>query len=151
DGSVSPTTAVTNASGQASTALTVGTTLGTETVHASATGVGSVDFNATVFQGSVLTDQVPAIPDTTDSSAYELGMKFQSTQAGQITAIRYWRAPHETGPHTGNIWLASDTGRSLVSVTFSGESDSGWQTQSLPAPLAIQPNTTYVVSVNVNA
>lgn len=46
-GSVSPSGAVTNASGQASTVVTLGTTDGTEnTVNATAAGIGSITFNA---------------------------------------------------------------------------------------------------------
>ena len=36
----------------------------------------------------------------------------------------------------------------LTSVTFTGETGSGWQQQNLAAPLSIAANTTYVVSVN---
>jgi hypothetical protein len=75
-------------------------------------------------------------------------MKFQVSQSGKITTVRYWKAPDETGTHTGRIWSA--TGTLLASVTFTGETASGWQVQALSTPLSIQPNTTYVVSVNVN-
>ena len=37
-------------------------------------------------------------------------------------------------------------GDSLGSVTFSGESATGWQTMSFPSPIPIQANTTYVAS-----
>jgi hypothetical protein len=36
----------------------------------------------------------------------------------------------------------------LASVTFSGETASGWQQQNLTTPLSILANTQYVVSVN---
>jgi Domain of unknown function (DUF4082) len=36
----------------------------------------------------------------------------------------------------------------LVSVTFTNETASGWQQQSLATPLAVSANTQYVVSVN---
>ena len=147
-GSVSAASAVTNASGQASVTLTLGSTGGTDTVQATATGFGSVSFNAVALQDTLFTTQTPAIPNATDNVAYELGMKFQTSTAGQISAIIYWKAPSETGTHTGKIWSA--TGTLLASVTFSGETASGWQTQALTSPLQIQANTTYVVSVNAN-
>jgi hypothetical protein len=75
-------------------------------------------------------------------------MKFQVARAGRITAIRYWKSPSDGGSHVGRIW--SSTGTLLASVTFSGGTASGWQQQGLPTPLSIQPNTTYVVSVNIN-
>jgi len=148
-GSVSPASAVTNASGQASAILTLGSSGGTNTVQAAAAGFGSVSFNATALQGTLFTTQTPAMANVTDNVAYELGTKFQATAPGHITVIRYWKAPSETGTHTGKIWSA--TGTLLASVTFSAETASGWQVQALTSPISIQANTTYVVSVNVNA
>jgi Domain of unknown function (DUF4347)/Domain of unknown function (DUF4082) len=108
------------------------------------------------YQGllpSLFTTQTPALTNLTDGSGsagdYELGMEFQSAKAGQISSIRYYKAPSETGPHIGKIW--SSNGTLLASVTFTNETASGWQQQALPNSLTIQPNTTYVVSVNVNS
>ncbi|MEH2078331.1 MAG: N,N-dimethylformamidase beta subunit family domain-containing protein [Nostoc sp.] len=157
-GSVSPTSAVTNANGQASTILTLGTVLGstlpvTNAVSATAAGVGSVNFSATASPTGntqvILTTQVPSIPNATDNASYELGLKFRSAKGGKISAIRFWKAASETGTHIGKIWNA--TGTLLTSVTFSNETASGWQEQFLETPLNIQANTTYVVSVNINA
>lgn len=147
-GSISAASVVTNASGQASTTLTLGSTGGTDTVQATAAGFGSVNFNAISLQNTLFTSQTPAIANATDHVAYELGTKFQANAPGQISEIIYWKAPSETGTHTGKIWSA--TGTLLASVTFSGETASGWQVQPLTSPLTIQANTTYVVSVNAN-
>jgi hypothetical protein len=148
-GSVSPTSAVTNSSGLASTTLTLGSTLGTNTVHAAAGSVGSADFSATAQAYTVMTTQAPALTNVTDNSSYELGMKFQSSKPGRIMFIRYWKSASETGTHTGTIWSAA--GAPLVQVPFSGETASGWQVQMLPTPLQILANMTYVVSVNANS
>ena len=102
---------------------------------------------------SIFTTQTPVNVNVNDGAGsagdYELGMEFTSAKAGQISAIRYYKAPSETGTHVGNIW--SSTGALLASVTFSGETASGWQQQTLSSPLTIQANTTYVVSVNANS
>ncbi len=157
-GSVSPASAVTNASGQASTVLTLGAAPGavipiTNTVNATASTVGTITFNATanptgVTLASLFTSQTPSIPNVSDGTGYELGMKFRSTKAGQITGIRFWKAANESGSHLGKIWSASGT--LLGSVTFTNETVSGWQVQALTPPVNIDPNTTYVVSVNAN-
>ncbi|MBR8833093.1 MAG: DUF4082 domain-containing protein [Stigonema ocellatum SAG 48.90 = DSM 106950] len=97
---------------------------------------------------TIFTTQTPNILSDTNNTSYEVGLKFQSTNAGQITAIRYWKGSGETGSHIGRIW--SSTGTILASVTFSNETASGWQQQALATPLNILANTTYVVSVNVN-
>lgn len=96
---------------------------------------------------TIFTTQVPAF-ETTDGVSYELGMKFQSAKAGQINAIRYWKAVNETGTHIGRIWTA--TGAQLAQVTFLNETASGWQ-QALNTPVSIQANTTYVVTVSCNS
>jgi hypothetical protein len=159
-GSVSPTSAVTNANGEASTVLTLGAPPNgalipiTNTVNATASGIGTVTFTATgnppgVNIYTVFTNQTPDSPNVTDNTSYELGMKFSSTKGGQISAIRYWKAASETGTHVGKIWTAD--GQSLATVTFENETASGWQQQVLSTPVNIDPNTTYVVSVNANA
>jgi Domain of unknown function (DUF4082)/Malectin domain/Fibronectin type III domain len=83
-----------------------------------------------------------------ENTLYELGTAFKSTNPGTLTHIRYYRAPSETGSHTGRVWSAA--GVQLASVVFTGETASGWQQQALATPLAIAADTTYIVSVNVN-
>jgi Domain of unknown function (DUF4082) len=152
-GTISPTSAVTDASGNASATLTLGSVAGGNSVSASASGIGSVSFTATGTTVSttttqrVFSTQVPSLQDGSDGVSYELGMKFRSARSGKISAIRYWKATSESGTHVGRIW--SSTGTLLASVTFTGETVSGWQQQALTAPLQIAANTTYVVSVNV--
>ncbi|MBD2676749.1 MULTISPECIES: N,N-dimethylformamidase beta subunit family domain-containing protein [Nostoc] len=98
---------------------------------------------------TIFSNQVPNIGNYSDSVPYELGMKFRSTATGEILAVRFWKAPSETGTHIGKIWSA--TGVLLASTTFTNETASGWQQQALNTPLIVQANTTYVVSVNVNS
>ncbi|MGF1987025.1 MAG: N,N-dimethylformamidase beta subunit family domain-containing protein [Nostoc sp. ZfuVER08] len=157
-GSVSPTSAVTDTNGQASTTLTLGANPGAtspviNTVSVTAEQVGSVTFSAYASPSgnsqTLLTTQVPSFPNSTDNVGYELGLRFRAAKGGQIAAIRFWKAPSETGTHIGKIWTA--TGTLLASVTFTNETASSWQEQLLETPVNIQANTTYVVSVNVNA
>src|SRR5205807_5485701 len=68
--------------------------------------------------------------------SYEFGVKATVDQPMQLTAIRFYKAPLETGLHTGKVWTASGT--LVAQVDFSGETASGWQQQTLPAPLALQ-------------
>ena len=67
----------------------------------------------------------------------------------EITGIRYYKAANGIGTHVGRIW--SSTGTPLASVTFSGETASGWQQQALSAPISINSGTSYTVSVNANS
>jgi hypothetical protein len=112
--------------------------------------VTALNFTSTAnLAGQTLfTTQTPALTNNSDGSSanYELGTAFTSTVAGQIIAVRFWKASNETGTHTGRIW--SSTGQLLTSVTFSSETVSGWQQQILATPLSIVASTQYVVSVN---
>jgi hypothetical protein len=86
----------------------------------------------------------PAVADQADNGAVELGVKFQSDSAGYVTGIRFYKGPSNTGTHVGHLWTS--TGTQLASVTFSGESASGWQQATFATPVAISANTVYVVS-----
>lgn len=84
----------------------------------------------------------------TEQWSYELGVKFEVTAPVSLTALRFYKDAAETGTHIGCVW--SSTGDQLAQVTFTGEGASGWQQQSLAAPLSLQPGITYVASVGVN-
>ncbi len=87
---------------------------------------------------------VPAAVTGNDPSPVELGLKFSSSVAGTVTAIRFYKATNTAGTHTGTLWTSS--GVKLASVTFTNETASGWQTQALDWPVAIAAGATYVVS-----
>lgn len=86
----------------------------------------------------------PTIAANSDTSAVELGMAFSASQAGSVTAIRFYKGTGNTGTHTGSLW--STSGARLASVTFSGETASGWQTATLSTPYGLSAGTTYIVS-----
>jgi hypothetical protein len=86
----------------------------------------------------------PSTAADPDGTATEVGIKFRADVAGQVTAIRFYKASTNTGTHVGHLWTAG--GAQLASVTFSGESASGWQQATLSSPVTLTPGTTYVVS-----
>jgi hypothetical protein len=88
--------------------------------------------------------QTPASGSESDSSAIELGAKFRASNDGYITGVKFYKSPLNVGVHEGHLWTASGT--LLSSVTFAGETASGWQTAHFPQPVAIAANTTYIVS-----
>jgi hypothetical protein len=97
---------------------------------------------------SLFTTQTPQLLSNTDGANvnYELGMRFTTTTAGQIKAIRFYKSSSESGVHSGKIYAAS--GQLLALVNFTSETGLGWQVQNLPAPLNIAANTEYTVTVN---
>lgn len=92
---------------------------------------------------------VPTSGAENDPNAVELGTRFRADQDGYITAIRFHKNPQNVGPHIGNLWTAGGTLLATVSVT--GESGSGWQEATLPSPVAISANTSYVVSYHTSS
>ncbi|MDV8146289.1 DUF4082 domain-containing protein [Arthrobacter sp. B10-11] len=98
---------------------------------------------------SLFASLLPQIAASTDVRAVELGVAFRSSVAGSVTAIRFYKGTANTGTHTGSLWTAS--GVRLAKVTFTNETASGWQTASLPTPIALTVNTNYIVSYNAPA
>ncbi|HWJ84680.1 MAG TPA: DUF4082 domain-containing protein, partial [Cellulomonas sp.] len=116
---------------------TDGASLGTQTwsfTTATATGCP-----CTLF-GSV----IPATPAANDSASVELGVAFTPTATGVVTGVRFYKGSGNGGTHTGTLW--SSTGQQLRTVTFTGESSTGWQTATFSSPYEVTPGTTYVVS-----
>ncbi|RUL99615.1 DUF4082 domain-containing protein [Rhizobium chutanense] len=93
-------------------------------------------------------DATPAIVSVNDNQQVNLGMKFQADTSGWITGIRFYKGADNTGPHNGYLWTASGT--LIGSVAFGNETASGWQTAQLTQQIAIQADTTYVVSYSSN-
>ena len=71
--------------------------------------------------------------ETSDNSALEIGMKFRSTVAGKVTALRFFKGATNTGTHTGHLWTS--TGTLLATATFTNETATGWQEVTLATPV----------------
>ncbi len=79
----------------------------------------------------------------------ETGIRFKVTQVGTITAIRFYKGTANTGTHIGHIW---EPGFSTVTprrtVTFTGETASGWQQMNFGTAFTAVPGTIYVAAVH---
>ena len=95
---------------------------------------------------SIFANQKPAGITENDStgaiSGIELGVKFRSSANGNVDAIRFYKTPGNNGAHTAQLY--SGTGTLLASQVFLNETDSGWQTLFLSAPVPIKADTTYI-------
>lgn len=100
--------------------------------------------SATASDENMFGSQTPALTADNDSSAVEVGVGWSPAVDGTVSAIRFYKGAGNGGTHTGSIW--SSTGTKLASVTFTNETDSGWQTATLATPLAVTAGTQYVVS-----
>lgn len=150
-------------SGNNSVVLTPSAPLSNSTVYtvrikSGGTGVKDVAGNAlaTDFVSTFTTAPLATCPCTvwdasatpqgqvTDATAIELGVRFRSSIAGNVTGIRFYKGTANTGTHVGKLW--SNVGNLLANATFTGETASGWQQVTFSAPVAIAANTTYVAS-----
>jgi methionine-rich copper-binding protein CopC len=90
----------------------------------------------------------PGTMSDTDTRAIDLGVAFTADTTGQVTGVRFYKGPSNTGTHTGALWTSSGT--QLATGTFSSESTAGWQTLTFASPVAIAANTSYVVSYHTS-
>jgi hypothetical protein len=79
-----------------------------------------------------------------DGQAIEVGVKFQVTQPGYITGVRFYKKAGNTGTHIGHLWNSGGT--QLAEATFINETASGWQEVLFNTPVSITTGTTYVAS-----
>ena len=86
----------------------------------------------------------PSIVTDSDINSVELGVKFQTSVAGTITDIRFYKGPFNVGTHVANLWTS--TGTLLTTATFTNETASGWQQVNLPSPVTLTPGMTYIAS-----
>jgi hypothetical protein len=135
----SPTPTATSTSGSGSTATPTSTPTSTNTPTSNPATSYSLWNDSTL----------PKTVDSGDSNAVELGVKFRADVDGYITGLRYYKASTNTGTHTGHLW--ANDGTLLASLTFSGETASGWQTASFAAPIPTIANTVYVASYHTDA
>ncbi|WEO76936.1 DUF4082 domain-containing protein [Cryobacterium sp. SO2] len=94
---------------------------------------------------SLFTDAtVPSILQVSDNRLVTLGVRFSSSVAGTVSAIKFYKSAGNTGSHTGTLW--GPNGAQLATATFSNESASGWQTVTFATPVTITPDTVYLAS-----
>ena len=130
----------------------------TATISASSAGVGAM---AAPFQFSFTTALDDAVPGVcpcslfndgdapvviaaNDSGNVELGVAFSADTDGQITGVRFYKGPGNTGAHTVSLW--NSAGTQLATASVSAESTTGWQTANFTAPVAVTAGTTYTAS-----
>jgi hypothetical protein len=126
------------------TTTTGTTTTGTTTTPTTTTGTTTTGTGTPPPAGTdtVFATSTPSEVDSGDTGGVELGMAFQSSQAGRITGIRFYKAAANTGTHVGSLW--SSTGTLLAQATFANETGSGWQNVTFSSPVSIAAGTKYI-------
>lgn len=90
----------------------------------------------------------PATLTVSDAQSVELGVKFQSSAAGTITGVRFYKGPQNVGAHEAHLWSAA--GVLLATATFVNETTTGWQEILFATPVTITAGATYVASYHTS-
>jgi hypothetical protein len=95
----------------------------------------------TIFSGAV-----PANPVEADPNAVTLGVKFWSTQPGNVSGIRFFRGYSNSSGYTVQLFTAG--GSLLAQGTASNDTCSVpcWEQVNFASPISISANTTYVAT-----
>jgi hypothetical protein len=85
-----------------------------------------------------------------DGQAVELGVRLRASQAGVVSALRYFRTAGDAGDtdqRDGHLW--SDDGALLATASFeAAPGQSGWQVAPLVPPVTVQAGVTFTASYN---
>lgn len=92
---------------------------------------------------SLFGDATPATPADPDAQKVELGVKFKPAVNGVVTGVRFFKGDGNTGTHTGSLWTGTTR---TATVTFAGETATGWQTAIFAKPVIVKAGTEYVAS-----
>lgn len=80
-----------------------------------------------------------------DTADVELGLRFQSSQAGFITGIQFYKNSNDSQTrHAVTLWDGS--GQAVATATTSSETQAGWQLATFTTPVAVQANSAYTAS-----
>lgn len=90
------------------------------------------------------TTQAPTTANTANGTALPstVGVRFTSSRAGKVTAIRYYAGSANTG-NTVSLWTANGSRLAQATTTQTG---TGWRTATFATPVTITAGTTYVAS-----
>ncbi|NUW34677.1 DUF4082 domain-containing protein [Nonomuraea sp. SMC257] len=94
----------------------------------------------TLWTGSA----TPAVENHPSGAPVTLGVRFRASTSGLVQGVRFYKGSQNTGTHVGSLWTTGGT--QLATVTFTGESASGWQQATFSSPAPIDADTTYIVS-----
>lgn len=86
---------------------------------------------------------VPATTAELDDNSVVLGTRFQTSKSGSVMGVAFYKAPENIGPHEGYLWTGF--GQLLAQVSFTNETQSGWQVAAFAHPVTLTPGASYVV------
>ncbi len=101
---------------------------------------------------SIFRTEVPV--SSSHFTPYELGTEFQVLSDGYITKARLYSHVNEGGDHIVRLWELNGTTYTLAAGPFTWNFSPGlhgWRTYTLPSPVAVEANHTYIISISNSA
>lgn len=91
---------------------------------------------------------IPEILVNSEATALSIGSQFMVDQQCVLSAARFYKGDSTNGgTHVARLWNAGNASQ-ISSVTFTGETASGWQRQAFPDTPLLQPWTRYIISID---
>ncbi|MFG3442160.1 DUF4082 domain-containing protein [Nonomuraea sp. NPDC047897] len=91
----------------------------------------------------------PAVQSHPDNQPITVGTKFESSTAGAVYGVRFYKGSQNTGTHVASLWSA--TGTLLASTPFVHETATGWQEVNFPTPVPVTAGTTYIAAYHTTS
>ncbi len=107
----------------------------------SATTTPPAAITATIFGNTI-----PANPVASDADAVELGVKFRSSIAGKIVAIRFYRGITSSAGYSVHLWQNTGTVLATAIVPTDPNPVPGWQEVPFSTPVSVSAGQIYVAS-----
>jgi len=110
--------------------------------------VKSVTNNSTQACGSATSLFYPDVLTytTNTDTASNLGVRFQSSTAGTLTHVCYYKDATLTGTHTATVW--NDSCTLLATKVIGSDTGTGWKCQTLDSAVDILADTNYRIAVH---
>ena len=89
-------------------------------------------------------DAAPDIIADQDRNPVQLGLKFQSSVDGMVTAVQFYQGQQTDGENIVHLWNAE--GVSVASGTFGDDGSTGWKTVYFDEPVAIVAGEVWTAS-----
>ena len=90
-------------------------------------------------------DPIPGSATNNDGQAVQVGVKFRSTVPGYIKGLRFYNGDDNSGTYVVKLWNY-DKFSLLATADANDVTTNAWQEVTLPSPVSIDANTTYIAS-----
>lgn len=96
----------------------------------------------------LLSNLTPHNTNIGDTSAINVGVKFEVQGAPYVQGVKYYKTSANTGTHVAHLYDIT-TSTDLASATFTNETSSGWQSVNFGSNIQVRDDHSYMVWVSM--